>query len=201
MSRYTGPAFKRSRRVGFSTLETGKELMKKPFGPGMHGAKRKRKVSNYGIQLIEKQKVRFMYGLNERQLRKTFDLAGKMKGKHGENFLRLLESRLDNTVYRMGLSNSRNGSRQLVNHGHVMVNGNKVDIASYLLQPGDVVAVRENSKEHPAAKEALEKTNSTLAFVSFDKAKLEGTFLRYPERNELNADINEQLVVEFYSKN
>lgn len=200
MSRYTGPAFKRSRRVGFSTLETGKELAKKPFSPGQHGAKRKRKVSNYGIQLIEKQKIRFMYGLNEKQLRKTFELAGKMRGKHGEDFLRLLESRLDNTVYRMGLANTRSGARQLVNHGHVMVNGKKVDIASYLLQPGDVVAIREKAKEHPAMKNALEKNNGTVAFVSFDKDKLEGIFIRYPERNELNADINESLVVEFYSK-
>lgn len=200
MSRYTGSTYKRSRRVGMSTLENGKELAKKPYKPGQHGTARAKKMSNYGIQLVEKQKIRFTYGLNERQLRKTFELAGKMKGRHGENFLKLLESRLDNVVYRLGLSNTRSGARQFVNHGHVLVNGKKVDIPSYLLKPSDVITVKEASKEHPAMKEALEKTLSRVEFVSFDPAKLEGTFVRYPERGELNADINELLVVEFYSK-
>lgn len=200
MSRYTGSTYKRSRHVGMSTLENGKELAKRPYKPGQHGAARQKKLSNYGIQLIEKQKIRFTYGLNERQLKKTFELAGKMKGRHGENFLRLLESRLDNVVYRLGLAATRSGARQFVNHGHVLVNGKKVDIPSYLLKPGDVVAVKEASKEHPAMKDALTKTLNRVEFVSFDPAKLEGTFVRYPERGELNADINELLVVEFYSK-
>lgn len=200
MARYTGPTYKRSRRVGFSTLETGKELIKKPYGPGQHGNARKRKPSNYGIQLTEKQKIRFMYGLTEKQLSKTFENAKKLKGVVGEDFLKLLESRLDNVAYRMNLANTRNGSRQLVNHGHVMVNGKKVDIPSYSVQPGDVISIRENSKNNKSIKEALDNTNKTVEYVSFDKKKLEGTYIRYPERSELNADINELLVVEFYSR-
>lgn len=200
MSRYTGSTFKRARRVGMSILETGKELAKRPYKPGQHGTARQKKMSEYGIQLVEKQKIRFTYGLNERQLKKTFDLAGKMRGRQGENFLKLLESRLDNVTYRLGLAATRTGARQFVNHGHVLVNGNKVDVPSYLMKPGDVVSVRESSKEHKAMKEALEKTLNRVEFVSFDPAKLEGTFVRYPERSELNADINESLVVEFYSK-
>lgn len=200
MSRYTGPIYKKSRRVGFSVLENGKELAKRPYGPGQHGNSRKRKLSNFGVQLTEKQKVRFMYGLNERQLKKTFGEAGKMKGIHGENLLKLLESRLDNVTYRMGLANTRNGARQLVNHGHILVNGNKVDIPSYQVQPGDTISVREKSKDHPSVKDALEKTTNIVDFVSFDPKKMEGTFIRYPERSELNADINDSLIVEFYKK-
>lgn len=200
MSRYTGPAYKKSRRVGISTLETGKDLVKRPYGPGQHGSDRKGKASNYGIQLVEKQKIRFTYGISEKQLRKTFEKAGKLKGIHGENMLKLLESRLDNVVYRMGLSSTRRGARQFVNHGHVSVNGRKVDIPSYQVKPGDVVAVRENSKEHKAMKASLERINKTVEYVNFDKNKLEGTYLRYPERSELSQDINESLVVEFYNK-
>ncbi|MBR6113289.1 MAG: 30S ribosomal protein S4 [Bacilli bacterium] len=200
MSRYTGPAYKKSRRVGISTLETGKDLVKRPYGPGQHGSDRKGKASNYGIQLVEKQKIRFTYGISEKQLRKTFEKAGKLKGIHGENMLKLLESRLDNIVYRMGLSSTRRGARQFVNHGHVSVNGRKVDIPSYQVKPGDVVAVRENSKEHKAMKASLERINKTVEYVNFDKNKLEGTYLRYPERSELSQDINESLVVEFYNK-
>ena len=139
MSRYTGPQYKKSRRLGFSTLENGKELARRPYAPGIHGTSRRKKVSEYGIQLQEKQKVRFMYGLNEKQFRKTFDKAGKMKGIHGENFLKLLESRLDNLVYRLGLSTTRRGARQIVNHGHILVNGKKVNIPSYTCKPGDVI--------------------------------------------------------------
>ena len=123
MSRYTGSSYKQARRVGSSLLENGKELARRGYKPGQHGAARRSKPSNYSVQLNEKQKVRFMYGLNERQFRKTFDEAGKMAGIHGENFLKLLESRLDNLVYRMGFANTRRGARQLVNHGHVTVNG------------------------------------------------------------------------------
>ena len=189
MSRYTGPAYKRSRRVGISTLENGKELVKKPYGPGQ-----------YGVQLVEKQKIRFIYGISEKQLKKTFERAAKLKGIHGENILKLLESRLDNIVYRMGLASTRSGARQFVNHGHVSVNGRKVDIPSYQVKPGDVVAVRENSKDHKAMKESLEKVTKTVDYVSFDKNKLEGTYIRLPERSELSSDVNESLVVEFYNK-
>ena len=200
MSRYTGPANKKSRRVGFSTLENGKDLAKRPYKPGQHGQDRKAKASNYSIQLNEKQKVKFTYGLNEKQFRLLFNKAGKMQGIHGENFLRLLESRLDNIVYRMGLSRTRRGARQIVNHGHILVNGKKVDIPSYMVKPGDVISVIESSKDHKAIKEALEAINNTVEFVTFDKNKLEGTYVRLPERSELSSDINEALIVEFYSR-
>lgn len=200
MSRYTGPANKKSRRVGFSTLENGKDLAKRPYKPGQHGQDRKAKASNYSIQLNEKQKVKFTYGLNEKQFRLLFNKAGKMQGIHGENFLRLLESRLDNIVYRMGLSRTRRGARQIVNHGHILVNGKKVDIPSYMIKPGDVISVKESSKDHKAIKEALEAINNTVEFVTFDKNKLEGTYVRLPERSELSSDINEALIVEFYSR-
>ena len=200
MSRYTGSAYKRSRRVGMSTLETGKELVKRPYGPGQHGKDRKSKLSEYGIQLVEKQKMKFVYGISEKQLQKTFEKAGKLKGIHGENLFKLLESRLDNIVYRMGLANSRNGARQLVNHGHINVNGKRVDIPSFQVKPGDVISVRENSKDHKSMKEALEKTTKTVDYVSFDKTKLEGSYIRLPERSELTSEINESLVIEFYKR-
>ena len=200
MSRYTGPAYKKSRRLGFSTLENGKELARRPYAPGIHGTSRRKKVSEYGIQLQEKQKVRFLYGLNEKQFRRTFEKASKMKGIAGENFLKLLESRLDNIVYRMGLATTRRAARQIVNHGHIEVNGTKVDIPSYICKPGDVIAVRENSKEHKAILNTIELNIKTPAFVEFDSKKLTGTFVRLPERNELNAEINESLIVEFYNR-
>lgn len=199
MSRYVNSVYRKSRRLGFSILENGKELVKKPYAPGQHGTSRK-KVSDYGTQLQEKQKVRFMYGLNEKQFRKTFEEAGKMKGVHGENFLRLLESRLDNLVYRLGFATTRRGARQLVNHGHITVNGKKVDIPSYRVKPGDVIAVKEQSKQHPMIKASLEAIHNRVEFVTYDEAKMAGTYVRYPERSELNADINESLIVEFYNR-
>lgn len=200
MARYTGPSYKQSRRVGFSTLETGKELAKRPYGPGQHGQDRKGKLSNYGVQLKEKQKVRFMYGLNERQFRKTFDEAGKLAGIHGENFLKLLESRLDNVVYRLGFASTRRAARQLVNHGHITVDGQKVDIPSYRVKVGSTIALKENSKDHKAALASLEATTKRVEYVTFDANKLEGKLVRLPERSELNADINESLIVEFYNR-
>ena len=200
MSRYTGPAFKKSRRVSFSTLENGKDLAKRSYRPGQHGQDRKAKPSNYAEQLSEKQKVKFTYGMTEKQFHQLFTKAGKMEGIHGENFLRLLESRLDNIVYRMGLSSTRRGARQVVNHNHILVNGKKVNIPSYICKPGDVISVKENSKEHKAIKASLEAINHTVDYVNFDKNKLEGTYVRYPERSELSAEINEALIVEFYSR-
>lgn len=200
MARYTGPIYRKSRRLGFSTLETGKELAKRPYAPGQHGNSRGKKLSNYGVQLQEKQKVRFMYGLNEKQFHKTFELAGKMSGVHGENLLKLLESRLDNLVYRLGFATTRSGARQVVNHGHITVNGKKVNIPSYTCKPGDVIAVKENSKEHAGIKASLEATTKRVEFVTYEDAKMAGTYVRYPERNELNADINESLIVEFYNR-
>ena len=145
MARYTGAQYKKSRHLGFSTLENGKELAKRPYAPGIHGQDRRRKLSEYGVQLQEKQKVRFMYGLNEKQFAKTFKRATKMAGITGENLLQLLETRLDNVVYRMGMATTRRAARQVVNHGHITVNGIKVDIPSYTVKPGDVIAVKEQS--------------------------------------------------------
>ena len=200
MARYTGPQYKVSRHLGFSTLETGKELAKKPYAPGIHGNDRKRKPSEYSVQLQEKQKIRFMYGLSEKQFRKTFDKAQKMSGITGENFLCLLESRLDNVVYRMGMAKTRRAARQVVNHGHICVNNKKVDIPSYQVKPGDVISVKEESLDHPAIKEAVESSVTLPKFVEFDKNKLTGKYLRLPERSELNQEINESLVVEYYNR-
>ena len=200
MARYTGPKFKKARRVGFSILENGKELAKRPYGPGQHGQDRKGKLSNYGVQLKEKQKVRFMYEINERQFRKTFEEAGKMKGIHGENFLKLLESRLDNLVYRLGFAPTRRGARQLVNHGHITVDGQKVDIPSFRVKVGSTIALKENSKDHKAAIASLQNVNKRVEYVTFDANKNEGKFVRLPERSELSADIDESLIVEFYNR-
>ncbi len=200
MARYTGPQYKKSRRLNFSTLENGKELARRPYAPGAHGSDRRKKLSEYGVQLQEKQKVRFMYGLNEKQFHKVFEKASKMKGIAGENLLVLLESRLDNLVYRMGLSTTRRGARQLVNHGHITVNGRKVDIPSYTCKPGDVIAVKEQSLSHPQILASLEAVTSTKAFVEFDKKKMAGTYVRIPDRSELNPEINESLIVEFYNR-
>ena len=200
MARYTGPSYKQARRVGFSISETGKELARRPYGPGQHGNARKGKLSDYGNQLKEKQKVRFMYGVNERQFHKTFVEAEKMQGVHGTNFLRLLESRLDNSVYRIGFATTRRGARQLVNHGHVTVNGKKVDIPSYRVKIGDVISLKEDDKNLKVVNESLEKVTKRVEFITYDENKKEATYVRLPERNELNADINEALIVEFYNK-
>ncbi len=200
MARYTGSSYKQARRTGMSLLENGKELARKPYGPGIHGADRKRRASTYGVQLKEKQKVRFMYGLNERQFHKTYLEAGKMQGIHGENLLKLLESRLDNLVYRMGFASTRRAARQLVNHGHITVNGKKVDIPSYRCKAGDVIALKEQSLEHKAVLEALSKVVKRAEFVTFDDNKKAGTFVRLPERSELNPEINESLIVEYYNR-
>ena len=200
MSRYTGSSYKQARRVGFSITETGKEMARRPYGPGQHGNERKGKLSDYGTQLKEKQKVRFMYGLNERQFRKTFEEAAKMKGIQGVNFLRLLESRLDNLAYRTGFATTRRGARQLVNHGHVTVNGKKVNIPSYRCKPGDIISLKEDDKNLKVVQESLAKVSKRVEFINYDEGKLQATYVRYPERNELNADINEPLIVEFYNK-
>ncbi len=200
MARYTGPSFKKARRVGFSILETGKDIARRPYGPGQHGADRKGKLSDYGVQLKEKQKVRFMYGLNEKQFKKTFVEAGKMQGIHGDNLLKLLESRLDNLVYRLGFASTRRGARQLVNHGHILVNDKKVDIPSFRVKPGSKITLKDKDKELKVVKESLEKVTKRVEFVTYDDAKMVGTFVRYPERNELSADIKETLIVEFYNR-
>lgn len=200
MARYTGPNNKKARRVSFSILENGKDIAKRPYGPGQHGKDRKRKPSNYAIQLNEKQKARFMYGISEKQFKKLVNDSAKMKGVHGENLLILLESRLDNIVYRIGFATTRRGARQLVNHGHITVNGKKVDIPSYRVKPGDVIAIKENSSDHKGIEIALANKVKRPDFINYDEAKRIGTYVRYPERGELNADINESLIVEFYSR-
>ena len=200
MSRYTGPAFKKSRRVGFSTLENGKDIARRPYRPGQHGQSRRAKVSEYETQLKEKQKVRLIYGLTEKQFKKTFNEASKLKGVHGENLLKLLESRLDNIVYRIGFASTRRGARQLVNHGHILVDGKKVDIPSYRLRPGQVISMKEADKELKVVKESLEKVFNRVEFINYDNSKMTGTLMRLPERNELNPEINEALIVEYYNK-
>ncbi|WP_339228407.1 30S ribosomal protein S4 [Oceanobacillus sp. FSL K6-2867] len=200
MSRYTGSLWKKSRRLGISLTGTGKELDKRPYAPGQHGPTQRKKISEYGMQMQEKQKLRFMYGLNERQFRNLFNKAGKMKGIHGENFMILLESRLDNLVYRLGLARTRRQARQLVNHGHVLVDGSRVDIPSYAVKPGQAISLREKSQKLDIVKEAIEVNNFVPEYTTFDAEKMEGTFSRLPERSELPAEINEQLIVEFYSR-
>lgn len=200
MARYTGPSWKLSRRLGISLTGTGKELEKRPYAPGQHGPNQRKKISEYGLQLQEKQKLRHMYGVTERQFRNLFDRAGKLQGKHGENFMILLESRLDNVVYRLGLARTRRAARQLVNHGHILVDGKRVDIPSYKVVPGQTIAVREKSRNAVVIKEAVEVNNFVPDFLTFDADKLEGTFTRLPERSELPAEINEALIVEFYSR-
>ncbi|KAF4325192.1 hypothetical protein G195_001354 [Phytophthora kernoviae 00238/432] len=189
MARYTGPKFKLSRRLGISLS-----------GTGQHGANQRRKISNYGMQLQEKQKLRHMYGLGEKQFRTLFAKAQKMQGIAGENFMFLLESRLDNLVYRLGFANSRAGSRQLVSHGHVTVNGKKVDIASYQVSTGDVISLRERSRGLSSVKEAIENRSHLPAYVEFNDTALEGKFIRLPERSELSQDIDEKQIVEFYNR-
>ena len=200
MARYTGSSWKISRRLGISLSGTGKELEKRPYAPGQHGPNQRKKLSEYGLQLQEKQKLRHMYGVTERQFRNLFDKAGKLGGVHGENFMVLLESRLDNVVYRLGLARTRRAARQLVNHGHIMVDGARVDIPSYRMKAGQTISLREKSRNLDVVKEAVEVNNFVPDFLTFDADKLEGTFTRLPERSELPAEINETLIVEFYSR-
>lgn len=200
MARYTGPVWKKSRRLSFSILETGEELKKRTYAPGQHGPTKRIKLSGYGLQLREKQRVRNMYGLNERQFANLFQKASKMEGMAGVNFLVLLESRLDNLVYRMGFARTRKAARQLVNHGHIEVNGKKMDIPSTLIKAGDTISLRENSRNMTVVNEALESNISAPAFVTVDKENKKGTYVRIPERSELNQEVNEQLIVEYYNR-
>ena len=202
MSRNTGSTWKKSRRLGFSVLGTGEELASRNYAPGQHGNGRRAKLTNYGIQLQEKQRIRHTYQLSEKQFYNTYVKASRRPGVVGENFLVMLESRLDNLVYRMGFATTRRGARQLVNHGHILVNGKKVDIPSYQVKPGTVIEVKETSKNLKVINEALEASLATVAFVEVDKDAKKGTYVRVPERNELFTaqEINELLVVEFYNR-
>lgn len=202
MSRNTGSVWKKSRRLGFSVLETGEELTRRNTIPGQHGNARRPKLTNYGIQLQEKQRIRHTYQLSEKQFYNTYLKASKKAGSAGENFLVMLESRLDNIVYRMGFARTRRASRQLVNHGHVLVDGKKVDIPSFQVKPGQVIEIRERAKNLSVINEALEAATATVDFVEVNKDAKRGTYVRYPERKELFTaqEINELLVVEFYNR-
>lgn len=202
MSRNTGSVWKKSRRLGFSVLETGEELTRRNTIPGQHGNARRPKLTNYGIQLQEKQRIRHTYQLSEKQFYNTYLKASKKAGSAGENFLVMLESRLDNIVYRMGFARTRRASRQLVNHGHVLVDGKKVDIPSFQVKPGQVIKIRERAKNLSVINEALEAATATVDFVEVNKDAKKGTYVRYPERKELFTaqEINELLVVEFYNR-
>ena len=201
MSRYTGPSWKRSRRLGISLSGTGKELARRSYAPGQHGPNQRGRLSEYGMQLHEKQKLRWMFGLNERQFRTLFARAGKIReGQHGTNFMILLERRLDNMVYRLGLATTRRQARQLVNHGHITVDGKRVDIPSFEVKVGQVISVSDKSKNLDVIKNAVEAVVARPSYVEFDADKLEGKLVRLPEREDMNADIDEALIVEFYNK-
>lgn len=201
MSRYTGPSWRVSRRLGMSLSGTGKELARRNYAPGDHGNDRRGRLSEYGMQLREKQKLRYMYGMTERQFRNLFKRAGKIKeGTHGTNFMILLERRLDNMVYRLGLATTRRQARQLVNHGHITVDGNRVDIPSFEVKVGQIISVRDKSKNLDVIKNAVEAVVARPSYVEFDADKLEGKLVRLPEREDMNADIDEALIVEFYNK-
>ncbi|MDR0825722.1 MAG: 30S ribosomal protein S4 [Mycoplasmataceae bacterium] len=198
MSRYTGSVNRKSRRLGFSILENNKEFSKgkkRTYAPGQHGQANK-KLSGYGEQLQEKQKLAFMYGLNDRQFRRLFTMAKKMKGSNALNLLIILESRLDNLVYRMGFAPTRRASRQLVTHGHILVDGKKLDIASAIIPLKSKISVKEKSHKLFARDEKA----VTLGFVKVDPTTFTGEYTRYPERNELNQDINETYVVEWFNR-
>ncbi len=208
MARYTGPSCKLCRREkqklflkGTKCLTEKCPLEQKNYAPGQHGLSRRTKFSEYGVQLREKQKVKRIYGLIETQFHNYFEEAARQKGITGSNLIKILERRLDNTVYRFGFAPSRKSARQLVLHGHFLVNGKNVDIPSYILRPGDVISVREKSKKLDAIHNSLRRTkDSVYNWLTIDKATLSGTFLQVPEREDIPLNANEQLIVELYSK-
>ena len=202
MARYIGPKTKIARKFGDPIFGSDKILEKKNYPPGMHGNnKRRRKQSEYGIQLKEKQKAKYTYGILERQFANLFDKAQRSKGITGEVLLQLLESRLDNVVFRLGVAPTRSGARQLVSHRHITVNGKIVNIPSYILRPGDIVGVREKSKSLEAISDSLSGSHrSASSWLEWDSAQMAGKFLNRPEREEIPENIKEQLIVELYSK-
>jgi len=204
MARYTGPTTKKARSFGDPIFGFDKAFERRKYPPGQHGlSKKKKQASNYSLQLTEKQKAKYTYGVLERQFRKTFVSATRRHGVTGEILLQLLEARLDNTVYRLGISPTRRGARQLVGHRHVTVNGNIVNIPSYSVKPGDVIAVRGKSKGlEIVTTHANAKTSNVRQFgwLEWNPDKMQGTFLAYPQRDQIPERINEQLIVELYSK-
>ncbi|MGB5271008.1 MAG: 30S ribosomal protein S4 [Eudoraea sp.] len=201
MARYTGPKSKIARKFGEAIFGDDKAFEKKNYPPGQHGNNRRRgKKSEYAIQLMEKQKAKYTYGILERQFRNLFAKANRSKGVTGEVLLQLCEARLDNVVYRMGIANSRRGARQLVSHRHITVNGELVNIPSYSLKAGDVVGVREKSKSLQAIQDALSANSSVYEWMTWNNDKMEGNFVSIPERIQIPENIKEQLIVELYSK-
>jgi small subunit ribosomal protein S4 len=201
MARYTGPKTKISRKFGEPLFGEDRTLEKKNYPPGQHGnSKRRSKKSEYAIQLMEKQKAKYTYGILEKQFKNIYDKANKGKGITGELLLQLCESRLDNVVFRMGISKTRDGARQLVSHKHVNVNGSIVNIPSFTLKPGDVVSIREKSKSLKAIESSLLENSSQYDWINFNRERLEGEFVAIPERQQIPENIKEQLIVELYSK-
>ena len=205
MAKTNQPRGKLVRKFGeniFGNPKYDRLLNRKPYGPGQHAQSRRGKISNYGTQLQEKQKIKFMYGLLEKQFRITFKKAEKLKGETGTNMLQLLESRLDNVVYRLGFAPTRPAARQMVSHKHFLVNGVIVNIPSYVLKPGDKISVRDKSKKIDIILDSIRKIKGDidLAWLDLDKAKMTGVYLNVPERDQMNLTVNEQLVVELYSK-
>jgi small subunit ribosomal protein S4 len=201
MARYTGPKSKISRRYGEPIMGPSKALSKKNYPPGMHGRGRRSKKSEYALQLMEKQKVKYIYGVLERQFRNLFHRAAVKDGITGENLLKLCEARLDNTVYRMGIAPTRRAARQLVSHKHILVDGEVVNIPSYSLRPGQIVSVREKSKSLETIAESLQaQTASRYNWIEWSSSEKAGKFVTYPERDQIPENISEQLIVELYSK-
>src|SRR6476661_3942785 len=201
MARYNGPKTKISRIFGEPILGNGKWLGKNSNPPGQHGAQRKRKsLGEYALQLREKQKAKYTYGVLEKQFRKTFEEASRRKGVTGENLIKLLESRLDNTVFRMGIAPSRPAARQLVSHKHVTVNGVVVNIPSYQLKPGDIVSIKDKDRENTSVTSQMRGKNQKFNWVDWNETEMQGTFVAYPERESVPENIKEQLIVELYSK-
>ena len=201
MARYTGPRTKIARRFKDPIFGPDKSYEKKNYPPGQHGnSKRRKKLSEYGVQLMEKQKAKYTYGILERQFKNVFHIATSKKGVTGEILLQLIESRLDNVAYRLGISPTRDGARQLVNHRHITVNGKVVNIASYTVKPGDVVAVRERSKSLECIVNSLQGRVNSFSWLEWDHATMSGKFLNVPFRSEIPENIKEQLIVELYSK-
>jgi small subunit ribosomal protein S4 len=201
MARNTGPKHKLCRQVGQALCGSPKcPVHKRPYPPGQHGPTKRKKMSEYGMQLQEKQKLKYIFGVLEKQFRSYYEEAARQKGITGENLLRLLNSRLDYLVYQAGFARTLQGARQLVNHGHVTVNGNKVDIASFSVRPGNVIGLREKSRDLAVVKDALASVMSRPAYLEWDENNLTATYTRYPTREEMPQQVQESMIVEFYSR-
>ena len=202
MARYTGPTTRISRRFGVHLLGSAKALERRNYPPGQHGPKSRRKVSEYSVGLGEKQKLRYVYGLLERQFRRTFEIAKRERGVTGERFMQLLETRLDSVVYLLGIAKSRAAARQFVNHGHIRVNGRKLDIASYSVKPGDEIEVKNSPASRQFATRNLEENRirNVPGWLTLNAEAFKANVVRLPKRDEMDQNINEQLIVEFYSR-